>query len=674
MPYRPRARAVARPVGFSAVIVMLAMFLTAVGLAPASAEGTGSISGTVTNTRGEPLPGSSVRAFVPDGSPIRVVVARATADEHGRFTLTGLSAGEYGVHAYGPDGTEYLGEVWDDADSWQTPTVVSLAEGEARDGIDFRLAVAGVVTGVVTDAEGVPLPGASVRLQQKLASGGTPNDIIVTTDESGAYEIRRLDPGPWAASFSLTTSPSSADAGYVPVRYVPVEVQADTVVRLDMSLTKASSITGSVVDSRGDAVPGFTADLWRLRDGRWENVETAWFGEESYAFPGLPAGTYAVLIDPDGDAAVAQWWGGRHAAWGGEDPNGLSPAAIELDTGATFTADVVLDVGARVRGTVVDAHGEPIGSKRIVLHLERDGGWDAFRTAYSGADGTFELSRVPAGTYTLEFPEAADVHGEWWTDAPTRLEAQRLEIDEGAVISGVHAVLERRSVSSSVPVVSGPTSVGSTLTVSAVSDTPGASFAYAWFADGVPLEGSSGAVLELGPEQAGRMITARVTTSAPGYASVTSESSPVGPIALGTLASGTPTISGTPQVRSELIADPGVWTGGTTFTYRWFANGVAIPGATQPSLRPTVAEVGMTITVMVTGSRPGFADVSTTSAPSAKVKSAESTTMSPRPDAPPPTAPPRAGADGEVPEPPEPLESSPREAPADWYAPSSGSP
>ena len=68
--------------------------------------------------------------------------------------------------------------------------------------------------------------------------------------------------------------------------------------------------------------------------------------------------------------------------------------------------------------------------------------------------------------------------------------------------------------------------------------------------------------------------------------------------------------------------DYGKWTSGTTFTHQWFANGVAVTGATAPTFVPRAAQQGKKITVRVTGSKAGYPTTSRTSAATAAVGSA----------------------------------------------------
>lgn len=62
-----------------------------------------------------------------------------------------------------------------------------------------------------------------------------------------------------------------------------------------------------------------------------------------------------------------------------------------------------------------------------------------------------------------------------------------------------------------------------------------------------------------------------------------------------------PTISGSTDQGKTLTANPGVWTGGPTFTYQWLRNATAIGGATSSTYTTTAADIGSLVSVTVTG-------------------------------------------------------------------------
>jgi hypothetical protein len=81
-----------------------------------------------------------------------------------------------------------------------------------------------------------------------------------------------------------------------------------------------------------------------------------------------------------------------------------------------------------------------------------------------------------------------------------------------------------------------------------------------------------------------------------------------------------PAITGTAQVGVTLTADEGTWTGipTPTLTLQWFADGVAIAGATASTYDPVAGDIGAVITVRVTATNVR-GTVSVTSAPTAAV-------------------------------------------------------
>jgi len=85
---------------------------------------------------------------------------------------------------------------------------------------------------------------------------------------------------------------------------------------------------------------------------------------------------------------------------------------------------------------------------------------------------------------------------------------------------------------------------------------------------------------------------------------------------------GTPTISGTVKVGETLSAGVTTLSDSTNISYRWFANGTAISGATSNTYKLTVNEAGKTITVKVTATGASQYTGTVTSAATAAVANA----------------------------------------------------
>ena len=118
-----------------------------------------------------------------------------------------------------------------------------------------------------------------------------------------------------------------------------------------------------------------------------------------------------------------------------------------------------------------------------------------------------------------------------------------------------------------------------------------------------------------------------MTGTKDGHATVSRTSAATGAVTLKTLQAATPTISGAVAVGWTLTAKPGTWTGGTTLSYQWLADGTAIARATGSTFMPTAAQVGKRISVRVAGAKADHASITATSAATAKVLSAGKVTI-----------------------------------------------
>ena len=171
------------------------------------------------------------------------------------------------------------------------------------------------------------------------------------------------------------------------------------------------------------------------------------------------------------------------------------------------------------------------------------------------------------------------------------------------------------------PTVSGVIKVGTKLTARAGTWSPtSATYTYQWLVDGVAVKGATATTYVPTAAQEGHDLTVKVTASKTSYPKASASTSKK-VIASGTLAASTPaSVSGTARVDEQLSASPGVWTPGpVTYAYQWFVGGVAVVGATTPKFVPGPGDVDQPVTVRVTGSKSGYAKLTSTSAATAKV-------------------------------------------------------
>lgn len=170
------------------------------------------------------------------------------------------------------------------------------------------------------------------------------------------------------------------------------------------------------------------------------------------------------------------------------------------------------------------------------------------------------------------------------------------------------------------PVLTGTAQVGKVVTAQLGSWPDGTTFAYAWYTldSETPFRYTSTRSLRLpASTYRKRVYVAVLGTWGDKQSVVWSGNS--ARVAAGILSGSRPRISGTAKVGRRLTAMPGTWTSGTRLSYRWYAAGTAVRGATGRTFTPTRAQVGKRMTVRVTGRKAGYTTLSKTSAATARV-------------------------------------------------------
>ncbi len=246
------------------------------------------------------------------------------------------------------------------------------------------------------------------------------------------------------------------------------------------------------------------------------------------------------------------------------------------------------------------------------------------------------LTAVP-GTWV---PEGADVHYRWLigkkpipgatgaTFVPTVAQVGK-EITLEVTANGktrtnneLAAVYPGLFTGAPKPRLVGAVAVGQQVSVEIGAWTvPGTSFSYQWKRNGKKIKKATKASYRPTKADQGKKLTVTVTAKARGYVtkSVTSAATKVAKPLLSVTQE--PRITGTAEVGQKLTATSGSWQPApTSRAYQWYADDVAIPGATSASLVLTANQAGKQLRLRVKATRSGY---STTYAWSAAVAVAE---------------------------------------------------
>jgi hypothetical protein len=346
---------------------------------------TGTITGRVTNSDGEPLEG----AFVIAESGHNGV--NATADEKGQYRIGGLAPGKYRLKAslgdmidgrpeIRTDGTE---EVHNAATYY--PGKVAVLAGQESPGMDIQLArvpfvrVSGKVVGIPPGAE-----EASIMVWQ--GSGGTGTQI----KPDGSFELWRLDPGKYRLSAEWSTS----NGAHAETAGTEIEVAGSNIDKIELRVIGDSQIAGQLEfedDPARQSMPQSGIErkvVLASADGSPMMNEPVGVVVEdgSFRFEKVSAGRYKVRLSWD-SAYVSSMRLGSKAIEG---------SLLDLSDGSGGAdLSVVLSVNmGSIAGTA------PVGDALVKL-TNGDRGWQT----PAQADGTYHFAGLVPGSYRIGFDD-----------------------------------------------------------------------------------------------------------------------------------------------------------------------------------------------------------------------------------------------------------------------------
>jgi Carboxypeptidase regulatory-like domain len=374
------------------------------------------ISGTVTNSQtGQPVKQALVVTTAPtpskpaSNSAVRVAKPRirsqqipTLSDGAGNFSLTGLGAGTYSLTVQKNGYTLDPGTVQE-----------AVEVGPSRDAVALRLLPLGKIAGRVTDSEGDPVPGVSVRAVRVLLQDGRRSfeeQRPGTTDDRGQYRLWNLESGEYyiaAAGRSGGTltyvgplSSGGVHEGFAPVYYpaasdrasaTPIalapgqEFAADLKVAMQPAFRVRGTLRNVSVREpvkvellRGAGETGANRVLVNGATGRFEANDVV-------------PGTY--LLRASQGEGETETRGERHVQVGRADVDGL---VVELVAGVTVT-------GVVRSGQVDVRRGRtfPPRCDVILFPAETEGNSDSALIGSSDEDGKFTIDGVHTGHYRV---------------------------------------------------------------------------------------------------------------------------------------------------------------------------------------------------------------------------------------------------------------------------------
>lgn len=617
-------------------------------LAPAS-----HITGTVTDTTGNPLADVEVTAYRDVGGDEWDSVAWTGTDASGHYDLGGLAPDTYRLR-FSPSTSAQVGEYYRDQATLSAADEIVVGTNATVTGRDAQLATASHITGTVTGPGGTGIDDVEVRAYRYDGGDDGWSQVRSTrTDATGRYDLAGLSAG----TFRLQFVPDSSDhlgeyfndrATLLGADDVVLGAGA-TVSGRNARLAAASHVTGTVTGPSGSAAADVRVTAFRHGADGWESVGSTYTGPSGdYDLGGLAAGTYRLRFAPESPAYAPEYY---------RDQATLD-AADDIVVAASATVggrDAQLAAASHITGTVTGPAGTLLEGIEVVAMQLLDGEWSDVGYAYTDLSGDYDLDGLAAGTYRVGFFDHGPAHlaREFWNDRPEVESAQDVVVTAGATVSARSAQLATGA--SIAGRVTGPDGVGVESDLTAYRRTgTGAWAPYAYGSSngagdylirGLPagsyrleIQPYDGYAAEFYQDAATLATATDVEVAA--AATVSGRHVVVAPLA-GTLQStALPTIDGTARVGQTLTATAGSWNPAPdAVTYQWLLAGSAIAHATSATYVPVAGDAGKALSVRVRATRTGWTAGEATSAATAAVAPAAQPPVVTPPVVTPPPAP-----------------------------------
>ena len=420
-------------------------------------QGTGVISGRVTSGD-KGIANVPVQLYAQDRFPNRSAIASAKTDYQGNYKLTNVPAGRYTISAVAPtmvaqSDTPYGGP----------GKLVTLAEGETVEKIDFALVRGGVITGRITDADGAPVIEEQVQLNPvgqpgPMRSSMMFNPFMMQTDDRGIYRIYGIPPGNYNVSVGVSKEGGFGSyggaRGYFALTYYPsvteqakataIEVkEGSEASNIDITLgrkEKTYVATGRVVDENGQPVPNISIGYSPLtKEGRTGGFMTGMPSDTQgrFRFEGLLPGRYVAAL----------WNYGNNSSDGYSNPtqfevldSDVSGLEIKMKQGATLSGVAVIE-GTTDRSVLSQLNqvwvvASPLGDRSRMMMPD-------FSRTKVAPDGTFTIKGLHPGKFNLYLSSFPPVPGFKLSRVEHDGVAQKeFEITQGAQITGVRLVIQ----------------------------------------------------------------------------------------------------------------------------------------------------------------------------------------------------------------------------------------
>ena len=353
-------------------------------LPAAAAAKTGEIAGKVTG-KGKPLSGICVAALTAKGGRGYLTMT----SKHGTYTVRDISPGKYRVVFAGPfcpPHGNWLPQAYRNDNKPSAAlggggTVIRVRAGHKTAGINGNLRLGGEISGTVTSKSGAKLRGICVEV---TSSGSAVSfGYAGHTAANGVYHVHALPPAKYTLQFLVGCG--SHGSNYAPATHRAVKIGLGQHLTVNEKLAPGASISGKVTLTSSSGKPLAGICVFANNESGSVNQSAATNHDGDYRVVGLTGGSYELDFAP-----------------GCNNNGNYTEVFLSARTTAgkqTSGVDAVLQVGAKVSGTITNADDQPVtGICFEIVGNESVSEYDGFDTS-----GSYSINQLVAGTYQIGF-------------------------------------------------------------------------------------------------------------------------------------------------------------------------------------------------------------------------------------------------------------------------------
>jgi hypothetical protein len=378
----------------------------------------GSISGKVTDEQADPIRGAGVMLFVRNvetGGRTTNLTAHAATDDQGAYHFGHLPAGTYFVavsaqpwyaqhtQQRGPSGARLTPAVSENSEldvAYPITYYRETTEGEQANpvtlnwgdqvAVDISLrAVPALHLRLTNQNPDSPFAIAGANLRQTLIGG---NEVFVETqtenDDPSTVEISGIAPGRYDLGVETTTQKNGG--GSSSSRHQAVNLSSSG--SLDAGAgSELATVSGTVIFEDQAQAPEATLQLHNRESG--EHIEIPISAKGEIQSPEIKSGRYDLLLLSSG-GFIFKSVSALHAKVKGQSIEISGPDHVELTLVASKET-------GRVEGVVLRDNKPVAGAMVVLMPPDAADNWPLFRRDQSDSDGTFALSAVLPGKYTV---------------------------------------------------------------------------------------------------------------------------------------------------------------------------------------------------------------------------------------------------------------------------------